>query len=151
MSRAGMGWLLVVLQFALLIVLVLVPRRDPTLLSLVVGVPLLALGLVLGLAASRRLGSALTPTPVPITQAGLRTEGIYAVLRHPIYSAVLLAALGFTVIMGTWWTVGVFVVLVGFFTLKYRWEDRLLAQEYGTQWEAWSRQTGALIPRRRRP
>lgn len=151
MTRARVGWLLVVLQFVLLIVLVLVPRRAPTLLSLAIGVPLLAAGLVLGLAASRRLGSALTPTPVPIAQAGLRTDGIYAVVRHPIYSAVLLAALGFTVIMGTWWTVTVFVVLVAFFTLKYRWEDRLLAQEYGVEWQDWSRRTGALIPRRRRP
>lgn len=150
MTRARIGWLLVVLQFALLIVLVLVPRRPPTLLSLVIGVPLLAAGLVLGLAASRRLGSALTPTPVPIAQAGLRTDGIYARLRHPIYSAVLLAAAGFTVIMGSWWTVVVLVVLAAFFTVKFRWEDRLLAQEYGAAWQTWASRTGALVPRIRR-
>lgn len=150
MTRARLGWLLVVLQFVLLIVIVLLPHRSATLLSLVVGVPLMAAGVVLGLAASRRLGSALTPTPVPIAEAGLRTDGVYAYLRHPIYSAILVAALGFTIALGSWWTLAGVVVLAVFFTIKYRWEDRLLAQEYGTAWQEWAARTGALVPRIRR-
>lgn len=150
MTRARLGWLLVVLQFVLLIVLVLLPHRSATLLSLVVGVPMMAAGVVLGVVASRRLGSALTPTPVPISEAGLRTDGVYAYLRHPIYSAILLAALGFTIALGSWWTLAGVVVLTLFFMVKYRWEDRLLAQEYGTAWQEWAARTGALVPRIRR-
>jgi hypothetical protein len=37
-----------------------------------------------------------------------------------------------------------------FFWLKSRWEDSLLAEEYGTEWQSWAKSTGALIPRRRR-
>lgn len=150
MTSARLGWLLVVLQFVLLIVIVLLPHRSATLLSLVVGVPLMAAGVVLGLAASRRLGSALTPTPVPIAEAGLRTDGVYAYLRHPIYSAILVAALGFTIALGSWWTLAGIMVLAVFFTIKYRWEDRLLAQEYGAAWQEWAARTGALVPRIRR-
>lgn len=147
MTRARLGWLLVVLQFVLLVVLVLLPHRPATLLSLAIGVPLIAAGLVLGLAASRRLGAALTPTPVPIADAGLRTSGVYSYVRHPIYSAILLAALGFTIALGSWWTLLGLVALVAFFAVKYRWEDRLLAQEYGTAWQDWAARTGALVPR----
>lgn len=150
MTRARLGWLLVVLQFVLLAVLALLPHRTATLLSLAVGVPLMAAGVVLGLAASRRLGSALTPTPVPIADAGLRTDGVYSNVRHPIYSAILLAALGFTVALGSWWTLLALGVLAAFFTVKYHWEDRLLAQEYGTAWQDWAARTGALVPRLRR-
>jgi protein-S-isoprenylcysteine O-methyltransferase Ste14 len=143
-----MGWVLVVVQFVLLAVLVFLPWRSPTLLSLAVGVPLAAAGILLGLLASRRLGSALTPTPVPIQGAGLRTDGVYARVRHPIYSAVLLLALGFIVAVGSWWTAACGVVLLLFFVLKSRWEDRLLQAEYGAEWDAWAARTGALIPRR---
>jgi protein-S-isoprenylcysteine O-methyltransferase Ste14 len=143
-----MGWVLVAVQFALLAVLVLLPWRSPTLLSLAVGVPLAAAGILLGLLASRRLGSALTPTPVPIQGAGLRTDGVYASVRHPIYSAVLLLALGFIVAVGSWWTAAGGLVLLLFFVLKSRWEDRLLQAEYGAEWDAWAARTGALIPRR---
>ena len=150
MTRARIGWLLVAVQFVLLIVLVLLPKRAPTLLSLAVGIPLIAAGVVLGLMASRRLGSALTPTPVPIEQAGLRTDGVYARLRHPIYSAICLAALGFVIAVGSAWTLACAVVLVVFFWAKSRWEDSLLRAEYGDAWIGWASRTGALIPRLRR-
>lgn len=147
MTRSRIGWLLVVLQFALLAVLVLLPWRAPTLLSLAIGVPLAAAGIVLGLSASRRLGRALTPTPVPIEGAGLRTDGPYARVRHPIYSAILLLALGFVVAVGSAWSLGCALVLLAFFIAKARWEDRLLHAEYGPEWEAWAARTGGLVPR----
>jgi len=147
MTHRTTGWLLVALQFALLAILVLLPWREPTLLSLAVGVPIAAAGVVLGLSASRRLGRALTPTPVPIEGAGLRTDGVYAQVRHPIYSAVLLLALGFVIAVGSAWSVGCVLVLLVFFIVKSRWEDRLLHAEYGREWEDWAARTGALVPR----
>ena len=148
MTRSRIGWLLVVVQFVLLAVLVFLPWRAPTLLSLALGVPIAAAGVVLGLSASRRLGRALTPTPVPIAGAGLRTTGAYARVRHPIYSAVLLLALGFVIAVGSAWSWACVLVLLLFFLVKSRWEDRLLHAEYGSEWETWAARTGALIPRR---
>jgi protein-S-isoprenylcysteine O-methyltransferase Ste14 len=147
--KAAVGWALVVLQFALLIALVLVPRRDPTPLWLIVGGVVIALGAGLGFRAFRSLGSALTPTPVPIAGAGLRTTGSYARVRHPIYSAVLVLVFGYVIAFGTWWSLGMAVVLVSFFWLKSRWEDRLLAAAYPQEWSAWANHTGALFPRLR--
>lgn len=147
MTRRTVGWLLVGLQAVLLLALVLLPHRAPTTVSLAVGGALLVAGFVLGAASFVSLGSALTATPVPIAGAGLRTSGPYRVVRHPIYSAILLGAAGFTVAVGTWWTVGAAVVLAVFFVGKSRWEDHLLRELYGPPWEAWARTTGALLPR----
>jgi protein-S-isoprenylcysteine O-methyltransferase Ste14 len=146
MDRRLIGWLLVILQFVLLIVLVLLPRREPTLLSMAIGVPILAAGLVLGLQAMRRLGPALTPTPVPISDAGLRTTGPYRYVRHPIYTSILLMGLGYVIVAGTWASVAGLAALLLLFWGKSSWEDRLLHAEYGTAWEEWAGRTGALVP-----
>lgn len=143
------GWVLVALQFVLLIALVLMPRREPEALWVAVGGLLIGAGAAVGFSAFRALGSALTPTPVPIAGAGLRTEGIYARIRHPIYLAVLLLVFGYVIAFGSWWSFLVAVILVIFFAAKARWEDHLLAETYGSDWAAWASTTGALIPRLR--
>jgi protein-S-isoprenylcysteine O-methyltransferase Ste14 len=104
-------------------------------------------GIVLALAAARGLGSALTATPVPISGAGLRTSGAYGFVRHPIYSALLLATLGLLLAMGSIWSWIWGAVILVFFWTKSRWEDRLLHEEYGAAWATWARTTGALVPR----
>ena len=150
MTRRLIGWLLVGTQVAVYVVLVLLPWRTPTVVSVVLALPLLALGVWIGLISFVRLGNALTPTPVPIAGAGLRTTGPYAWLRHPIYSAVLLLTFGAVIAAGSWWSLAWAVIITAFFWAKSRWEDSLLVQEYGDEWLRWSKQTGALIPRRRR-
>jgi protein-S-isoprenylcysteine O-methyltransferase Ste14 len=88
---------------------------------------------------------------VPVPGAALRTDGPYGLVRHPIYAAVILAAVGYTIAMGSWWTVVVLALLIVFFVAKSRWEDRLLREVHGDQWAAWARTTGALLPRRITP
>jgi len=147
MSTGARGWSLVVVQGVLLVGLVLMPRRSASVIPVVIGIMLIAAGLLLLIASFRRLGNALTATPVPIEGAGLRTTGVYAWVRHPIYSAVLLMVLGYLIAVGSplGWGWGVLIVL--FFWAKSRWEDRLLESEYGAEWTTWSRTTGALVPR----
>lgn len=149
MKRGTVGWLLVALQFVLLLVLILLPWRTPSALSIVVGLVLVLAGGSLGLVAGRRLGRALTPTPVPIADAGLRTDGAYRFVRHPIYSAVLLMVIGYVVAIGSAWSAACAVVLLAFFVLKSRWEDGLLHEQYGDEWASWAARTGALVPRLR--
>ena len=149
MKRGTVGWLLVAVQFLLLLVLILLPWRSPSALSIAVGLVLVVAGAFLGLVAGRRLGRALTPTPVPVAGAGLRTDGAYRWVRHPIYSAVLLMVLGYVIAIGSIWSAACAVVLLVFFVLKSRWEDGLLREQYGDEWTAWAARTGALVPRLR--
>jgi len=150
MNQRAVGWLLVAMQIVVFVVLALLPWRQPTTWSVLAAVPFLAVGGWLGFSAFRTLGTALTPTPVPITGAGLRTNGPYARVRHPIYTAVLSLTLAALILAGSWWSWAWGVVIFLFFWSKSRWEDTLLAQEYGSEWQVWAQQTGALIPGRRR-
>lgn len=155
MNRTTLGWIAVAVQGLLLLALIFAPtRRSPSALWPpdvlgVVGVLIVIAGVGLLVVAARALSSALTPNPVPLAGQTLRTTGVYALVRHPIYSAVLLIALGYTIALGSWWQVGVCLALVVFFTVKARWEDTLLADQYGSQWQVWSSRTGALLPRLR--
>jgi len=150
MDKRIVGWLLVATQVGVFVVLALLPWRSPSALSIVLAVPFIVVGGWLGVTSFGALGGALTPTPVPIAGAGLRTQGPYAWVRHPIYTAVLSLTLAALILAGTWWSWAWGVIIVVFFWSKSRWEDRLLSQEYGAEWEAWAKRTGALIPRRRR-
>lgn len=153
MSKTTSGWTLVGVQALLLLALFVAPARRglaqlwPPDAAAIIGVLLMAMGVVIGLLAARTLSSALTPTPVPRAGEGLRTSGVYAWVRHPIYTAVLLAALGYTVAVGGRWQLLTTALLAVFFVAKSRWEDSLLAAEHGAQWEEYQRSTSALIPR----
>jgi protein-S-isoprenylcysteine O-methyltransferase Ste14 len=78
----------------------------------------------------------------------LATTGPYAFVRHPLYVGNHLITFGFCLASGLWWSFVVWIVL-GFFyypqTIAH--EDRLLARLFPEQWEAWAKETRALIPR----
>lgn len=152
MSKHTKGWLLVGVQGLLLLALVILPWRTlgsdgplPVWVSLL-GVLIAMVGVGLGLAGAVALSTALTPTPVPKPGESLRTSGVYAIVRHPLYTAVLTTAVGFTVAVGSWWQVAVCGCLAAFFGLKSRWEDALLAQRFGAEWQTYRRSTPAIIP-----
>jgi protein-S-isoprenylcysteine O-methyltransferase Ste14 len=150
MSRTAVGWTLVVIQVVALVVLLLLPWRPPSLIGVMTGVVVSVAGVVVLLTSFRRLGNALTATPVPIPGAGLRTSGPDRFVRHPIYSAVLLIVLGFLIALGSVWSWLWGVAILGFFWAKSAWEDRLLSEVYDEEWARWASTTGALLPRLRR-
>lgn len=130
---ATIGWAFVAVQVVLLATLVLLPHRDdwatPGWLD-VAGLALVAAGIAVGAAAALRLGTALTPTPVPTAEGRLTTDGLYRFARHPIYTGVLAVVVGLTVRSGSWITLAVAVATVGFFDRKARWEEARLAERY---------------------
>jgi protein-S-isoprenylcysteine O-methyltransferase Ste14 len=77
----------------------------------------------------------------------LATNGPYAYVRHPQYVGNHLITLGFCLASGLWWSYFVWIAL-GFFyypqTIAH--EDQHLARSFPGVWEAWSKQTRALIP-----
>lgn len=149
---ATVGWSLVAMQFLLLIALLVTPWRRslgalwPPDVTAVIGVLFLLGGLAIAALGLFRLGSALTPTPVPLSGMALRTDGIYSWVRHPVYSGILLAGLGFTIAVGSLWQVFVWVLLVVFFVGKSMWEDLLLSEVHGVTWYEYADRTGGLIP-----
>lgn len=76
-------------------------------------------------------------------------HGPFAVVRHPMYLGLLIAAFGGIMVYQTWTTVFVALNFLGL-VVRARREEQTLAAEFGEQWEAYCRSVPAWIPRFRR-
>ncbi len=133
MQEKNAGALFVVAQVVLLVALALLPGGGdwPTPLWLRwTGLAIGSGGILLVLVAASKLGSTFTPTPVPLERGELATTGLYGLVRHPIYSGVLLAVLGLTLPSGSWTTLTVALLTFGFFCWKASWEEARLRAKF---------------------
>jgi len=73
-------------------------------------------------------------------------QGPYAVVRHPIYTGLLLAFLGSAILVGdVRCLVGVAIIFVSFW-IKLRLEERWMEDQFGAKYADYRRRTKALIP-----
>lgn len=78
----------------------------------------------------------------------LATDGPYASVRHPLYVGNILLGIGFSLASGLWWATPVYIlILLVFYPHAIRHEDEKLHRYFGENWENWSRNTRALIPK----
>ena len=143
------GNLYVSIQFVLLALLGFVPVGSawPTDgLVGVAGLVLLAVGAVILAISFVNLGKALTAHPIPLEKATLKTTGLYAVVRHPIYLGLLVVAFGLVLRAGSFWHVLFFVALSVLLHVKAGFEERLLRKAY-PEYEQYARRVGRLVPR----
>jgi protein-S-isoprenylcysteine O-methyltransferase Ste14 len=91
------------------------------------------------------LGANLTPLPHPRDESSLVTTGVYRLVRHPIYSGVILGAIAY----GLWqWSLSHLlgaVVLLLFFDQKARREEGWLADKFA-DYATYQLQVKKLIP-----
>lgn len=96
----------------------------------IAGGVLALVGLVLMLWSARSLGRSLTALPEPIVGGELVTSGPYRWVRHPIYTGVMLLFLGVSLLFDSIAGILLSALLIGFFTLKSRYEERQLRISY---------------------
>ena len=146
----GVGW--IVIQ-GILIVLVAVsgvklgagwpgPLR---LVGVLLGSALIFCGLALVVRARLDLGTAWTPLPQPRDGATLIDTGAFRIVRHPIYTGLILAALGWGIAMASPAAIVLTVVLAGFSYLKSAREETLLEARY-PGYAAYRARTPRFIP-----
>ncbi|HEX2883242.1 MAG TPA: isoprenylcysteine carboxylmethyltransferase family protein [Candidatus Limnocylindria bacterium] len=122
------------------------PPSDPAgTARVVVGLGLLVVGGLVGLAGLRALGSSLTATPRPKRDAEFVDSGIYARIRHPLYVAVTLSALGWAVATGTPAGVAVALLLAAWLDAKSRREEAWLLEAYPA-YAAYRQRTHRFVP-----
>lgn len=89
----------------------------------VVGGLLALCGLGLALWASRALGTALTPSPLPRPESDLVTAGPYGFARHPIYGGLVLLAIGSALVTNSLVALAPALLLVLLFLAKSHYEE----------------------------
>jgi len=76
----------------------------------------------------------------------LITSGPYALVRHPIYTGLLMAFLGTAVAIGDWRGLLALAMATVALWRKLRFEERWMRQEFGDAYAAYSRRVAALVP-----
>jgi protein-S-isoprenylcysteine O-methyltransferase Ste14 len=113
------------------IALALAFHGDWTRLDVVLsGCALFVLGAVFGIAGVVSLKSNRTPFPKPSEGSRLVQSGIYALVRHPLYTSVILASLGWSLVWQSRPALLAAVALVPFFHAKARCEERWLREKF---------------------
>ncbi len=72
--------------------------------------------------------------------------GPYRLLRHPIYTAMLGMFLGTAIASSQYHALLGFAILMVAYLRKARLEEQILQQTFGAEWDAYRRQTWALVP-----
>jgi len=74
-------------------------------------------------------------------------SGPYKLVRHPIYTGMLVGVLGRTLTLGDWGGILALVLVLGAHWGKARREEALLTAEFGEEYAAYRHRTGFLFPR----
>jgi len=113
------------------------------------GTALVWLGIAVSIWARYHLGQYWSGRVTIKEDHQLIRTGPYAVMRHPIYSGLVLAASGSALAIDRWrCALGVGLILLGY-GLKARKEEAMLSQQFGEAFEEHRKHTGFLIPRLR--
>jgi len=92
----------------------------------------------------RTLGASLSPLLAPVS-SDFCCEGIYSVVRHPMYLGQILMATGAPLVLGSYTSLFLALAFVGVVGFRVSREERLLCQ-LCPGYEAYRRDVSRLIP-----
>jgi protein-S-isoprenylcysteine O-methyltransferase Ste14 len=94
------------------------------------GAFLLLTAVVCGIAGTVALGHNLTPFPQPSSSTRLVQNGIYGLMRHPLYTAVICGSIGWAFVWQSGPALMAALVLAPFFDAKARREEQWLRERF---------------------
>ena len=118
-------------------------NTDP--LRAALGIALLALGLGFAVWARVHIGRNWGTPMMQKDEPELVTSGPYHLVRHPIYSGLLIAAAGTAVALSWTWLIAVALAAIYFF-YSANIEERYLAAKFPDTYPAYKRSTKMLLP-----
>lgn len=110
------------------------------------GIALLVAGLGFAIWARVHLGRNWSGTVTLKQGHELIQTGPYALVRHPIYTGLLLAILGSALCRNQWRGVLSVALAAAAFTYKLRLEERWMVETFGDQYRSYRARVRALIP-----
>jgi protein-S-isoprenylcysteine O-methyltransferase Ste14 len=114
---------------------------------LYLGLVLYIAGIALRIAVINYLGKYFTLDLTIKQDHKLITDGYYKVIRHPVYTAVLMTFLGFGLFLNNWISLAfaflpVFVALI----IRMKTEEAALVENFGDEYRNYQKRTKRLIP-----
>jgi protein-S-isoprenylcysteine O-methyltransferase Ste14 len=119
------------------------PRKNWVIFA---GIAFTVVGVALIFAGALALGGNLTPYPKPAKNARLVRHGIFSLVRHPIYTGVMLSALGWAQIWQSWPAILMAFSMIPFFNAKARREEHWLRQRF-PQYAHYEQRVKRFVPR----
>jgi protein-S-isoprenylcysteine O-methyltransferase Ste14 len=104
------------------------PWQGPV--ATIVGIGLVGVGGWFGIGGVRALGRNRTAYPMPLEDASLVQHGVYAIVRHPLYSSLMFVSLGWTMWWGSWAGLAASAALTLVLNAKAVREERWLRDRY---------------------
>ena len=144
----------VAIQFLLFVMIFSAPLLAPNLvewpnpwdmIGIGLGIVLGLSGAIIALAGVLSLGQNLTAVPYPKEDAVLVESGIFRIVRHPIYSGIILGSLGWGLLTNSLLVLLLTLVLFVFFDIKSRREEQWLSGKY-VNYAAYQARVRKLIP-----
>jgi protein-S-isoprenylcysteine O-methyltransferase Ste14 len=112
------------------------------------GVFLTAISLLIFWRGHTDLGTNWSPTLAIREQHTLVTDGIYGVIRHPMYASQWIFALAQPLLLHNWiagfWNL---LVFFPFYILRVRAEEKLMLEQFGEQYQSYMQKVGGVVPR----
>jgi len=115
----------------------------PPLLS--IGAALTAIGIAVAIWARLYIGRNWSPRPAMKEEHELVTSGPYAVVRHPIYTGIIVAALG-TALTGAIVGAILFIIAAALFVSRVGKEERIMLELFPGAYPSYQSRTKRLIP-----
>ena len=146
--RARGGWWVVaqaILMLAVVVLGVAAPGDWTRPWLSAIGVVLFLIGGAVGVVGLRALGVNRTPFPMPGQGSRLVRDGIYSRVRHPLYTSVMLASLGWGLLWESAPAAVMALALIPFFDAKARREERWLRARYA-DYAAYESRVRRFIP-----
>lgn len=112
----------------------------------VIGLAISVIGAIIACTSRYLLGKNWSLSVQKKENHQLIQDGIYKIVRHPIYTGLLLLFIGNAIIVGDYRAIiAVLIVFVSLW-LKLKKEEKLLSEIFGTEYIEYKNQTKALIP-----
>lgn len=122
----------------------ILPATSPYVPLAVVGAVLGVLGTAYAIWARVHLGRNWSPIPNVKEEHELVTSGPYRLVRHPIYTGMIVAALGTAFVIPVWFAI--FAAITAMFIWRVRVEEDLMTKQFPNHYPEYKKHTWALIP-----
>lgn len=103
-------------------------------------------GLIIILLSVLQLNKNLSPFPTPKNNAVLVQNGLFKLVRHPIYSGIILVVIGYSVYKDSLYKGIISMLLLILFHFKTKYEEQKLSEKF-SNYQSYKKKTGKFFPR----